>query len=51
MIVLIRKSCDHVVVDDGFLHYGEIMVIEEHNPGNNLVVEYHPEQADVEHSF
>jgi hypothetical protein len=51
MIVLIRKLSDLVDVDDGFLHYGEIMVLEEHNPGQNLVVEYHPEQADVEHSF
>ncbi len=50
-IVLIRKSCDQVVVDDGFSHHGEIMVIEEHQPGHVLVVEHHPEQFVVEHSF
>ena len=51
VIVLIRKSCGEVVVDDGFSHHGEIMVIEEHQPGHILVVEHHPDQVVVEHSF
>ncbi len=51
VIVLIRKSCGEVVVDDGFSHHGEIMVIEEHQPGHILVVEHHPNQVVVEHSF
>ncbi len=50
IIVLISKYCgSDIVVEDGFHHQGEVVVVEEHHPGHTVVVEQHYPGHVVEH--
>ena len=50
--MVLSKNCNQVIVDDGFSHHEEEIVVVEHHPGHTVVVEHHPQHEFVaEHKF
>ncbi len=40
ILLVVSKNCNNIVIDDGFSHHEEMVVIEQHHPGHTVVVEH-----------